>query len=44
MKVIDFRITEKLSLNNYILPNLRYKNIQSCFLLQPNQFLIFILH
>ena len=36
---IDFRISEKLQLNNYILPNLRYKNIESCFLTQPNQFL-----
>jgi hypothetical protein len=25
-------------LNNYLLPNLRYKNIESCFLIQPNQF------
>ena len=35
---IDFRINEKLSLNNFILPNLRYKDIDSCILLQPNQF------
>lgn len=35
---IDFNISEKFNLNNYISPNLRYKNIQSCFLIQPNQF------
>jgi hypothetical protein len=37
--VIDFRISDKVKLNNYILPSLRYKNIESCFLIQPNQFL-----
>jgi len=36
---VDFHINEKLSLNNYILPDLKYKDIQSCFLLQPNQFI-----
>jgi len=35
---IDLRINEKINLNNYILPNLRYKDIKSCFLIQPNQF------
>jgi DNA-directed RNA polymerase subunit beta' len=38
IKILDLRINEKLSLNNHILPNLRYKDIQSCFLLQPEQF------
>ena len=38
-RLLDFRITEKLSLKNYILPKLRYKDLQSCFLLQPNQFI-----
>ena len=38
-KEIDFKISEKIKLNNYILPNLRYKNIESCFLMQPNQFI-----
>ena len=38
-QVINFYITEKLSLNNYLSPNLRYKNIEACFLIQPNQFL-----
>jgi DNA-directed RNA polymerase subunit beta' len=38
-KSIDFRIIEKFNLNNYIFPNLRYKNIQSCFLIQPSQFI-----
>ena len=36
---IDFRISEKINLNNYLLPNLRYKHIDSCFLIQPNQFI-----
>jgi len=36
--LIDFNISEKFHLNKYISPNLRYKNIQSCFLIQPNQF------
>jgi len=35
---IDFNLSEKFNLNSYISPNLRYKNIQSCFLIQPNQF------
>lgn len=38
IKSIDFKITEKVNLNRYLMPNLRYKNIESCFLLQPNQF------
>jgi DNA-directed RNA polymerase subunit beta' len=38
-KSIDLRITEKVNLNNYIFPNLRYKDIQSCFLTQPYQFI-----
>jgi len=36
---IDFHINEKLNLNNYIFPNLRYKDILSCFLIQPGQFI-----
>jgi len=39
MKIINFNVLEKLSLNNYISPNLRYKNIKACFLIQQNQFL-----
>lgn len=39
MKIINFYVIENLSLNNYISPNLRYKNIEACFLIQPNQFL-----
>ena len=35
---IYFRINEKLILNNYVVPKLRYKNLVSSFLLQPNQF------
>lgn len=37
-KSVDFYVVEKLYLNNYILPNLRDKNIQPCFLIQKNQF------
>jgi len=36
---VDFNIIEKLSLNNYIPPSLKYKNIQPCFLVQENQFI-----
>jgi DNA-directed RNA polymerase subunit beta' len=36
---IDFRISDKVKLNDYILPNLRSKNLESCFLIQPNQFI-----
>jgi DNA-directed RNA polymerase subunit beta' len=35
---IDLRISEKFNLNNYLFPNLRSKDIQSCFLVQSNQF------
>jgi hypothetical protein len=35
---VDFNIIEKLCLNNYIPPNLKYKDIQPCFLIQENQF------
>lgn len=35
---IDFYISEKLNLNNYISPYLKYKKIQPCFLFQKNQF------
>ena len=38
-KSVDFHVIEKLSLNNYIPPNLRDKNIQPCFLVQQNQFI-----
>ena len=37
--LISIRRKEKINLNNYILPNLRYKDIKSCFLIQPNQFI-----
>ena len=36
---IDLRISEKLSFNNYIIPSLRYKEIQSSLLIQPRQFI-----
>lgn len=35
---VDFKIHEKLNLNNYISPSLKYKNLQSCLLVQKNQF------
>jgi len=35
---IDCQISEKLCLNNYISPYLKYKNLQPCFLIQQNQF------
>ena len=36
---VDFLVTEKLLLTNHLPPNLRYKNIESCFLTQKNQFI-----
>ena len=36
---MNFSIIEKLSLINYVAPNLKYKEIQSCFLIQKNQFI-----
>jgi len=36
---VEFNVIEKLGLNNYVSPNLRYKNIQPCFLIQENQFI-----
>jgi DNA-directed RNA polymerase beta'' subunit len=35
---INFDVIENLKLTNYITPNLRYQNIQSCLLIQENQF------
>nr|YP_010134243.1 RNA polymerase beta'' subunit [Navicula veneta]QWM93733.1 RNA polymerase beta'' subunit [Navicula veneta] len=35
---VDFKISENFQLNNHILPYLRYKNLQPCFLIQKNQF------
>jgi DNA-directed RNA polymerase beta'' subunit len=37
--LLTFRIHEKLYLNDYIAASLRYKNIESCLLVQPNQFI-----
>ena len=36
---VNLRINEKLNLNNYISPYLKYKNLQSCSLIQKNQFI-----
>lgn len=38
-KTVDFAITEKLALPNYISASLRYKHIKPCFLIQENQFI-----
>jgi len=35
---IEFRSIEKIYLNNFVLPNLKYKNLKSSFLIQKNQF------
>jgi|YelNatPaOPRAMG01_1025707.scaffolds.fasta_scaffold00299_55 DNA-directed RNA polymerase subunit beta' len=35
---VDFKLIEKLCLNNYIPPHLKYKNLRPCFLIQENQF------
>ena len=36
---LNFCFSEKISFNNYIAPDLRYKNIQSSILIQRNQFI-----
>jgi DNA-directed RNA polymerase subunit beta' len=36
---LNFWLSEKISFNNYIDPDLRYKNIQSSSLIQQNQFI-----
>jgi DNA-directed RNA polymerase subunit beta' len=36
---VDFHVIEKLTLNNYLSPNLRYEDIEPCFLIQKNQFI-----
>lgn len=36
--LVNIRIIETFSLNNYIPPQLQYKNLDSCFLVQKNQF------
>ena len=38
-KSINFQIDEKVFLKNFLVPQLRYKNIQSSVLVQPNQFI-----
>lgn len=39
LMTVDFALTEKLLLTNYMSPNLRYKDITPCFLIQENQFI-----
>jgi DNA-directed RNA polymerase subunit beta' len=36
---VDFKVSDKLNLNNYISPYLKYKNLQPCCLIQKNQFI-----
>jgi DNA-directed RNA polymerase subunit beta' len=36
---VTLQVNDKISLNNYLLPELKYKNIDSCLLLQSNQFI-----
>jgi len=36
---IDFFVNKETNLNHFIAPSLRYKNIQSCLLVQSNQFI-----
>jgi len=36
--LVNFRIIETFSLNNYISAQLQYKSLESCFLVQKNQF------
>ena len=36
---LNLYLSEKISFNNYISPDLRYKNLQSSILIQPNQFI-----
>jgi DNA-directed RNA polymerase subunit beta' len=37
--LIQFQIIENLCLNNFIAPNLKYRNLESCLLVQKDQFL-----
>ena len=39
LKSLTINVIENLTLINYITPSLRYQNIQSCFLIQNNQFI-----
>nr|YP_009496076.1 RNA polymerase beta' subunit [Plagiogrammopsis vanheurckii]AWT38516.1 RNA polymerase beta' subunit [Plagiogrammopsis vanheurckii] len=36
---VDFLVDEKINLNHYILPHLKYTNIQSCLIVQSKQFI-----
>jgi len=37
--LIQIQVIEKICLNNFIAPKLRYRNLESCFLVQKKQFL-----
>jgi DNA-directed RNA polymerase subunit beta' len=39
MKRLNLKIVEKLVLNQYIAPHLKYTNLQSCLLIEPTQFI-----
>ena len=38
-KIIDLSVNKETNLNQFIAPHLRYKNIQSCLLVQSHQFI-----
>ena len=38
-KSVDFDLQSCVNFNNYLLPKLKYKTLQSCIVIQPNQFL-----
>ena len=38
-KSVDFQTTTKINLNNYVSPSLKYKTLDSCVLIQNNQFI-----
>jgi len=37
--LVNIQVFEKLILNNYIAPKLKYRNLESCLLVQKNQFI-----
>ena len=39
LKRLNFKILEKLTLNHYLPPHLKYTNLQSCLLIEPTQFI-----
>lgn len=37
--IVEFKIGNQINLNNHVLPQLKYKNLKSCPLIQKNQFI-----